>query len=193
MRSTDNGDTWEGLHPPKDGFINHITFYNNRFWIVMDNTVYKTTTLGDTWTAEAMAYDGLRSLSFAENNPYIYGWAVGGSGTVLHYSFDTTPVLPEISDGPPEHFVLYQNYPNPFNPETTIRYTLPSKSDVIIQIFNLLGKSVFSIEKQGCKAGTHRFRWDGRDDHHRSVESGLYFYRITTAFGTESLKMMLLK
>ena len=177
----------------EDGYILQFAFHNRRFWMLSNTTVYKSVSLGDDWSPEVMAYGYLRCLSFTESHPYIHGWAAGNNGILLHYTFDTTPVLDNEYTPIPERFELSQNYPNPFNPETTIRYTLPSNSHVVIRIFNLLGQPVRNVESRSYSAGMHRYRWDGRDDDRNAVESGIYLLTIETKFGTEVRKMTLLK
>ena len=193
MRSTNDGASWEAIPPPEDGYILQFAFHNRRFWMLSNTTVYKSVSLGDDWSPEVMAYGYLRCLSFTESHPYIHGWAAGNNGILLHYTFDTTPVLDNEPTLIPERFELSQNYPNPFNPETTIRYTLPSNSHVVIRIFNLLGQPVRNVESRSYPAGMHRYRWDGRDDDRNAVESGIYLLTIETKFGTEVRKMTLLK
>jgi hypothetical protein len=80
-------------------------------------------------------------------------------------------------------FFLSQNYPNPFNATTVIRYNLPSQSEVIINIYDILGRV------QGKQqAGYHQVVWDAGNH-----SSGLYFYRIQAGEYTETRKMVLLK
>jgi protocatechuate 3,4-dioxygenase beta subunit len=54
-----------------------------------------------------------------------------------------------------KQFVMGQNFPNPFNEETTIPFTLKFPSDVSIHIWDLSGKKMASILKQGLSAGDH--------------------------------------
>jgi hypothetical protein len=72
----------------------------------------------------------------------------------------------------PREFALYQNMPNPFNPATTIRFDLPSRSRVRVEVYNLLGQSVATLVDDLLEAGVHSVVWAP------SGSSGIYFYRI---------------
>lgn len=50
-------------------------------------------------------------------------------------------------------FKLGQNFPNPFNGETTIPFNLTNRSDVQIDLFNLDGKKVATINQGSLLAG----------------------------------------
>jgi photosystem II stability/assembly factor-like uncharacterized protein len=93
----------------------------------------------------------------------------------------------------PKRFALEQNFPNPFNPLTTIRYSLPRETHVVLKIYNLLGQEVRTLvdgrEHPGIKVAV----WDGRDDHGRTVSSGLYIYRLAAEGFRQSRKMILMK
>jgi hypothetical protein len=82
----------------------------------------------------------------------------------------------------PTTFALYQNYPNPFNNETTIEYEVPEIAGriprVAIQIFNVIGEKVRTIDRQDRDAGRYIVRWNGRDDNGATVATGVYFYRL---------------
>jgi hypothetical protein len=94
----------------------------------------------------------------------------------------------------PSTFALYQNYPNPFNPSTTIRYSLPGRSKVRIDVTNSIGQLVAVLDNGKEDPGDHQIEWRA------NAASGVYFYRIDAESiddpGTrfvEVKKMLLLK
>jgi len=93
----------------------------------------------------------------------------------------------------PEAFQLYGNYPNPFNPSTTIKFDLPVKGNVELSVYNLKGQKVKDLQKGDLHAGQHSIVWNGDDETGRTVASGVYFYRLKTAYGETNRKMLLLK
>ena len=88
---------------------------------------------------------------------------------------------------------LYSNYPNPFNPETNIRYYLNSDSNVSLEVFNIKGQKVKTLDKGFRKDGEYLLTWNGTDDNNRTVGSGIYFYRLKTEDFSATQKMLLLK
>jgi hypothetical protein len=102
-------------------------------------------------------------------------------------------IIPEETAGVPEDFQISQNFPNPFNPVTSIAYQLPEKTEVNLQIFNLLGQRVRELVHATQPAGKYQVQWDGKNDRGEIVGSGVYFYQITTQAGQLTRKMLLVK
>jgi hypothetical protein len=73
----------------------------------------------------------------------------------------------------PADFVLSQNYPNPFNPMTKIEYSVPIGSDVLLQVFNVLGQEVATLFNGYQEAGNYLTTFDGT-----GLPSGVYIYRL---------------
>ena len=88
----------------------------------------------------------------------------------------------------PNSLHLAQNYPNPFNPTTTIAFSLPARSQVNLEIINVLGRTVDRLDLGALSNGSHSVEYDGS-----SLASGVYFYRLVTERGHETRKMILLK
>ena len=73
----------------------------------------------------------------------------------------------------PTEFALSQNYPNPFNPITTIEYSIPVESKVILKVFDTIGKEVSTLVNEHQSAGYYQVQWDAS-----TYSSGVYFYQI---------------
>ena len=116
------------------------------------------------------------------------------TGTYAAFTTDfVTDVEDEYGDVLPYRFDLSQNYPNPFNPVTTIEYSLPRRSSVRIDIFNLLGQKVQTLVNYEQSAGSYAITWDGTNTAGKSVSTGVYFYRFQVGDHVETKKMLLLK
>jgi len=79
----------------------------------------------------------------------------------------------EVDVNPPLEFSLSQNYPNPFNPTTTIEFTLPAKSNVVLKIYDIIGQEVLKVMDKEIEAGYHKLNLDMS-----RFSSGVYMYRI---------------
>ncbi|MFI5252745.1 MAG: FlgD immunoglobulin-like domain containing protein [Bacteroidota bacterium] len=97
----------------------------------------------------------------------------------------------------PESFVLEQNYPNPFNPETKIDYTVPDKTgkfvSILLQVFDLSGRKVKTLEKGDHEAGHYSAIWNGTNDQGNVVASGVYLVRLWWPNNMIVKKMLLTK
>ncbi len=107
---------------------------------------------------------------------------------------NTVAVEEQSQSSIPSSFSLSQNYPNPFNPATTITYGLPSRSEVTLRVYNLLGEELSTLVDEVQDAGHRTVSWDAT-----SFPTGIYFYRIQTRSlvtgetFTQSGKMSLVK
>jgi subtilisin-like proprotein convertase family protein len=114
------------------------------------------------------------------NTGFLYGWGL---------SINNINGIKESSANEvPNHYQLDQNYPNPFNPSTSIRYFLPYKSNVKLNIYNAIGENVSQVFSGFQEAGTHEINFNGS-----SLASGVYFYRLQAGSFIDTKKMILLK
>ncbi|PID27127.1 MAG: hypothetical protein CR982_06660 [Candidatus Cloacimonadota bacterium] len=132
------------------------------------------------------------------NNSFVYfedEWVKLGTETLNEYTGDWTlkvfvegfnvvgneEILPLTTS-------LEQNYPNPFNPETTINFTIAEAGKVSLDIFNSKGEVVRSFSKNELKVGSHSFTFNGEN-----LNSGVYFYRLTTPDKSITKRMVMIK
>lgn len=87
---------------------------------------------------------------------------------------------------------LISNYPNPFNTETTIDFSIPSESNVKLDIYNIKGQKVKQLVSDKLIADQHSVTWDGKDEFNKSVSSGIYYYKLNVDGKTEIMRKCLL-
>jgi hypothetical protein len=88
----------------------------------------------------------------------------------------------------PKGYSLKQNYPNPFNPVTKIEFSIPFRSKVKLDIYDVLGRKILTLVNGEKSAGMHTISFDGSN-----LSSGIYLYRLESPDQILTKKMVLLK
>lgn len=207
-RSTDGGTNWGADTRLTNNSANsqfpsiaasgpavHIVWWDAR--IGNEEIYYKRSTDGGT----SWGTDTRLSTSSAESQ---YA-SVTVSGTAVHvvwnddrdgnweiyYKRDqtgNTVGITTISNVIPDGFSLSQNYPNPFNPSTKIEFDIPNSSFIKLAVYDMLGREVSSLVNENLQPGTYEYDFDAS-----GLNSGVYFYKISTEGFSEVKKMILLK
>lgn len=81
--------------------------------------------------------------------------------------------------------MLEQNYPNPFAGVTNISYELSQSNDVTIEISDISGRIVMSLDEGNKPAGVHTIVISAEN-----LESGIYFYTLKTGQFTKTKRMV---
>jgi uncharacterized protein (DUF1501 family) len=141
-----------------------------------------------------MTYD-FRSV-YASILSQWFGVSTDELNAVLLRSFTQLPIIKagvavdvEQDSGVPREYVLYENYPNPFNPSTTITYDLPNEADVVLKVYDMLGREVTTLVDARQGGGHHAVSFAPTT----GLASGAYIYQIQAGSFRDRKKMMLLK
>lgn len=155
---------------------------------------FTTLASGTTTTAIIDTTDGYLSeyyFQLGEFFEYLKYYPIFAPGTV---SVDLgTAADEEATSQLPMEFRLDQNVPNPFNPTTSIGFSLPERSHVRLEIYNILGQQVRTLFDDVLPPGNHSVIFDGTDGNGRSLATGVYLYVIKTSRYAQSKKMLLMK
>jgi hypothetical protein len=88
----------------------------------------------------------------------------------------------------PESTELLQNYPNPFNPSTNIRFNTNEASDVVVEVFDVLGNKVSELVNGFYPAGSYSVSFNASE-----LTTGIYFYQLRVKDIVKTRKMTLIK
>jgi len=144
--------------------------------------------IGDFWVSFLEEERLANSIFFHMTNPdqsevlfeqFVHGWWAWGSSGYI------TPVpdaLPAVAA------VLGSAFPNPFNPQTTIPLHLNKDTHVQLNVYDMRGMLIDTLQDGDLETGQHYFTFKGDGQ-----PSGVYFYRLKTAGGIVSKPMALIK
>lgn len=90
-----------------------------------------------------------------------------------HWGFETS--VDDPTHELPLAFLLQDVYPNPFNSVLSVKLQLPTRGDVRISMFNLLGEEVSSWHYDGLATGSHRMALPLEE-----ATSGMYFLQASS-------------
>jgi hypothetical protein len=102
-------------------------------------------------------------------------------GWILKFSFDE-------NDLPPSTYLLEQNYPNPFNSTTTISYQIPEREQVVLKIYDILGREIATLVDSKQFSGFYEYQW-----HPQNMATGVYFCRLNAGSVQLQKKIVLIK
>jgi subtilisin-like proprotein convertase family protein len=124
----------------------------------------------------------------------------GGTGSLNTWAlyditgFDCASTSAAPGDLLPARFTLGRNVPNPFNPSTEISFAVPANAGLVsLDIFDVRGQKVRTLERSNLGAGSYTRVWNGRDEAGAQVSSGVYFYRLSGNDFTQTNKMVILQ
>ncbi|HNW61120.1 MAG TPA: glycoside hydrolase family 2 TIM barrel-domain containing protein [bacterium] len=106
--------------------------------------------------------------------------AIGGTVSAVE--------LPQEEPNLPQSFHLAAAYPNPFNSRTVIRYELPQAAEVRLDLLNLRGEVVATLERGMHPAGRFETAWESR-----GAASGIYLVRLRSGGQVQLQKITLLR
>ena len=88
----------------------------------------------------------------------------------------------------PQEFVVKEIHPNPFNSSVVVHFGLPESSPVSLRVIDLNGRVVYRMNSTHYPAGWNAVKVIGNE-----WSSGIYWLELSSSFGKESRKLVLLK
>ena len=83
---------------------------------------------------------------------------------------DINPAPTLVSFAPP--------HPNPTNGHAVFSFEVPSRAVVVLEILDIRGRRIRTVERSEMAAGNYILDWDGRDHGQQQVADGVYFAQL---------------
>jgi hypothetical protein len=155
----------------------HILF----IWVPVSQT--SGTSVNYDWRAQNVG--SVATVTAADTTPGQI-WTKG-LRRLMNHSASLAAVEPALTGNqlPATSDLKVANYPNPFNAQTVASYELRVPSYVSLQVFDLMGKSVATLEDGWQEAGSHQITWAPQN-----LSTGAYYLQLRA--GDQAATEMLL-
>lgn len=87
-------------------------------------------------------------------------------------------------------FNLEQNTPNPFSIETSINFTIPTSSLVLLEVYDINGILVKTLVNAEKEAGNYTVLWNGQNDDGKILPNGIYKCELITDYNRAIRKII---
>ena len=105
----------------------------------------------------------------------------------IAFSYTVKQIIKSVESLNPQILQLEQNYPNPFSSETSIKYSINAASNVILKVYDAVGREILTLVNQYQQPGTYTIPFNIDNI---SAQNGIYFYNVTTANYSETKSMI---
>jgi len=127
----------------------------------------------------------------------MYSWNIGSSDGIdtawspQLFTFQT-PLQIHASENI-SGLILEQNYPNPFYETTTIEFFCSPEAQARVTIYDVRGRKIIVLNCSTDNQGRCSMQWNGRNEKGVTVQSGVYFYAVTSCSYSRTGKMLFLR
>jgi photosystem II stability/assembly factor-like uncharacterized protein len=192
-KSTNGGQNWnlQFNYSTNNTIYSVFAINENKIWSgTGQNYILASINGGLTWGTQS-------SPLYSNGSIYMYDTLLGFAWTsslIVRSTNGGGPILTveKISRSIPTTIDLKQNYPNPFNPTTTIEFEIPKSTVVNIELYDLLGRKVYTIiDSKEFNSGIYKVNIDFNN---LNLPGGIYFYLLfADGIRVDTRKLVLLK
>ena len=197
MASYDAGISWSyaGLYPNNCASLDILSdsmIIAGTTW----NGVFVSSDLGNNWEQDTTGLphnplvpslvDPILSICHDVNGRVFVGTRDFG---VYRSAQSAMSVEEQSTNGmPPCTISFLQNYPNPFNPFTTISFILEHQEEVVLRLYDVVGREIETLLDDVLAPGRHEVRWNAS-----GLSSGVYFCQVSTRGFSTAKPILLLR
>lgn len=193
MKTTDGGNTWDITFEELGYWFKEIFFTTeNTGWVVgafsEGMAVCRTDDSGYSWGGSSYWYNWTNEIQIKND----VGWVVGDYGAIVHNNNLLTG--DNYSSIAKEMSISIDCYPNPIKSQTTIEISIPKQVSIDLFIYSSTGILIEKIiDGEKYQAGTHRFNWNIENSSAKTINSGIYYYKLVCNNQVNIKKVIMIK
>lgn len=129
--------------------------------------------------------DALYNSKLYYRNRHYSSWHDQANLFVYNLYGDPSMIWQGYTSGVEENIDVVKNSPlsfkispNPIKDNMALQFSLPYKGIVLLNVYDISGRNIYTILNEQCKAGIHSLKWDTKANNGRKVPAGVYFCRM---------------